>query len=110
MKNAILIVCAVTSTFLVAGCGGSFNSTTPPANNTSANNSSPVVQPEAFAQKKVDVASLNQAVQQYNAAESHYPATLKDLVPTYLAKIPPAPPGYKLNYDSSSGVVTIVQQ
>jgi hypothetical protein len=109
MKNAILVVCAVASTFLVAGCGGSSNSTTP-ANNTSANNSSPVVQPEVFAQKKVDTASLTQAVQQYNAAEGHYPATLQDLVPTYLAKVPDAPPGYKINYDSNSGAVTLMQQ
>ncbi len=109
MKNAILIACTVASTFLVVGCGGSSDSTTP-ASNTSANNPSPVVQPEAFAQKKVDVASLNQAVQQYNAAEGNYPATLQDLVPTYIAKIPPAPPGSKLNYDSSSGAVTVVQQ
>jgi hypothetical protein len=110
MKNAILIACIVASAFLIAGCGGSSTSTTPPANNASANNPSPVVQPEVFAQKKVDVASLTQAVQQYNAAEGHYPATLQDLVPTYLAKVPDAPPGYKLNYDSSSGAVTVVQQ
>jgi hypothetical protein len=94
--------------FLSAGCGDSSNSTSP--SNTSANNSSPIVQPEVFAQKKVDVASLNQAVQQYNAAEGHYPTTLQDVVPTYIAKIPPAPPGSKLNYDSSSGAVTVVQQ
>jgi hypothetical protein len=110
MKNALLLACAVASVFLLVGCGNSSNSTPPPANNTSANNSSPVVQPEVYAQKKVDVASISQAIQQYNAAEGHYPPTLQDLVPTYLAKIPPAPPGYKLNYDSTSGAVTAVQQ
>jgi hypothetical protein len=109
MKNAILVACLAALAFVFAGCGGSSNSTAP-ASNTSANNSSPVVQPEVFAQKKVDVASLTQAVQQYNAAEGHYPATLQDLVPTYIAKVPDAPPGYKLNYDSSSGAVTVVQQ
>jgi ABC-type Fe3+-hydroxamate transport system substrate-binding protein len=109
MKNAILVACLIASAFVFAGCGGSSNSTTP-ASNTSANNSSPVVQPEVFAQKKVDIASLTQAVQQYNAAEGHYPATLQDLVPTYIAKVPDAPPGYKLNYDSNSGAVTVVQQ
>jgi hypothetical protein len=109
MKNGVLIACTVASALLFAGCGGSSNSTTPPAN-TSANNSSPVVQPEVFAQKKMDLASLTQAVQQYNVAEGHYPATLQDLVPTYIAKVPAAPPGYKLNYDSNSGAVTVVQQ
>jgi hypothetical protein len=110
MKNGVLIACAVASAFLFAGCDGSSNSTPPPANNTSANNSSPVVQPEVYAQKKMDTASLTQAIQQYNAAESHYPATLQDLVPTYIAKIPDAPPGYKFSYDSSSGTLTVVQQ
>jgi predicted small lipoprotein YifL len=105
MKNAILAVCTIALVFLFTGCGGSSNGTTPPANNTS-----PVVQPEVFVQKKVDVASLTQAVQQYNAAEGHYPATLQDLVPNYIAKVPDAPPGYKLNYDSSSGAVTVAQQ
>ena len=109
MRYAPVIVFAAALAFFSAGCGDSSNSTTPPAN-TSANNSSPVVQPEVYAEKKVDVASLNQAVQQYNAAEGHYPATLQDLVPTYIAKIPPAPPGSKIDYDSSSGAVTVVQQ
>ena len=110
MKTVVVITCAMVSLGLLAGCGGG-NSTSPPAQNTSpANNSSPVVQPEVYAQKKMDLSSLTQAVQQYKAAEGNYPKTLQDLVPDYIAKIPAAPPGYKINYDPDSGSVTVMQQ
>ena len=109
MKTPMLILFAAASVLLITGCGDSSNST-PAANNTSANNSSPVVQPEVYAQKKVDVATLNQAIQQYNAAEGHYPQSLQDLAPTYIPKIPTAPAGYKFNYDATAGTVTLVQQ
>jgi hypothetical protein len=56
------------------------------------------------------VASLTQAIQQYNAAEGHYPQTLQDLAPNYIAKVPQAPAGYKFNYDPTSGSVSLVQQ
>lgn len=103
MKTPFFITCAAAAAFMLTGCGGSSSS-------TPANNSSPVVQPEIYAQNKVDVATLNQAVQQYNAAEGHYPAQLSDLTPTYIAKILDAPQGYKINYDATSGTVTLVQQ
>lgn len=93
---------------LVAGCGGSGSNTSPPSTNAAANN--PVAQPEIFAQKKVDVSALNQALQQYNAAEGHYPKDLKELAPSYIGKVPEAPNGYKFNYDPNAGTVTMVQQ
>ena len=96
--------------FVLAGCGGGSSNSTPAQNNTSANNPSPAVQPEIYAQRKADVASLNQAIQQYNAAEGHYPQKLQDLAPNYIAKLPQAPPGYKFNYDPNSGTVSAVQQ
>lgn len=94
----------------LAGCsGGSSNSGTPTTNTTSTS-SSPLAQAEVYSQKKVDVSSLNQAVQQYNAAEGHYPATLQDLVPNYVRSIPQAPAGYTFNYDANNGSVTMVRQ
>jgi hypothetical protein len=108
MKTPSLILFTAASALLITGCGDSSSST--PAANTAANNSSTVVQPEVYAQKKVDVATLNQALQQYNAAEGHYPQSLQDLAPTYIPKIPAAPAGYKFNYDASAGTVTLVQQ
>ncbi len=107
MKTKLLIILSGAMVFVLAGCGDS-SSTPPPQHN--ANNSSPVVQPEVYAQQKMDVASLNQAVQQYNAAEGHYPQTLQELAPTYIPKIPQVPAGYKINYDPNSGSVNVVRQ
>lgn len=98
---------AASSVLVFAGCGGGSSSQ---SGNNSANSSSSLVQPEVYAQEKMDVSSLNQAVQQYNAAEGHFPAQLQDLTPTYIAKIPQAPPGYKINYDATSGSVSVVHQ
>jgi len=110
MKTKFLAAFAGAALFVLAGCSGGSSSSTPAQTNTAANNSSPIVQPEIYAQQKVDVASLNQALQQYNASEGHYPQTLQDLVPNYLAKIPQAPTGYKINYDATSGSASVVQQ
>jgi hypothetical protein len=110
MKTKFLAACVGAIAFALAGCSGGSSSTTPAQTKTTANNSSPIVQPEIYAQQKVDVAALNQALQQYNASEGHYPQTLQDLVPNYLAKIPQAPSGYKINYDANNGSASVVKQ
>lgn len=107
MKAHFLLAMTVAVT-VCAGCGGGSSST--PATNATTNASSPLVQPEIFAQKKTDVAALTQAVQEYNATEGHYPKDLSELAPNYIAKVPAVPAGYKLNYDPNSGSVTLVQQ
>lgn len=107
MRTISLIPIAAITAFLIAGCGDSNNA---PQNNSTANNSSPVTQPEVYATKKVDVSSLNQAIQQYNTAQGHYPKELKELAPNYIPRIPEAPAGYKYDYDPNSGVVKLVQQ
>jgi|SRR5215469_14707491 len=109
MKTKFLIPIAAITAFLMAGCG-SGNSTNAPQTNVTANSSSPVTQPEIYAQKKVDVSSLNQAIQQYNTAQGHYPKELKDLSPNFIPRVPEAPAGYKFDYDPNSGVVKLVQQ
>jgi len=58
----------------------------------------------------MDVASLTQAIQQFNAAEGHYPKDLQELVPNYIAQVPAAPPGYTINYDPNAGTVTVKHQ
>ena len=94
----------------LAGCGGGNSNTAPASTNAAAANNNPVAQPEIFAQKKLDVSALNQALHQYNAAEGHYPKDLKELAPSYIGKVPEAPNGYKFNYDANAGSVTMVQQ
>lgn len=62
-------------------------------------------------EKKVDVTSLNHAIQQFQVQEGRYPKDLNELVTQhYLGKVPDAPYGYKINYDSKSGTVTVTQQ
>jgi len=108
MKTKFFIPVVAAAAFLLAGCG-SGNSNTPQTNST-ANNSSPMTQPEIYAQNKTDVSSLNQAIQQYNTAEGHYPKDLKDLTPNYIPRVPEAPAGYKFDYDPNSGVVKLDHQ
>jgi hypothetical protein len=55
----------------------------------------------------VDVAALRQAVQAFDKQEGHFPKTLDELTPKYIAKIPSAPSGYRLNYDPATGEIKI---
>ena len=67
-----------------------------------------VGQAQKYSVKQIDLAQLNQAIQQFNAAEGRYPNDLQELVPNYLAKIPQVPPGYQISYDATSGKVKVV--
>ena len=107
MKTRLCFAVAGAMVLALAGCTGGSSNSNSPATNTSASSSSPIVQPEIYAQKKMDLASLNQAVQQYHAAEGHYPDNLQDLAPNYIEKIPQAPDGYKFDYDANSGTVSL---
>ncbi|HUA64574.1 MAG TPA: hypothetical protein VME24_01925 [Alphaproteobacteria bacterium] len=110
MKTRFLFTVATGMVLALAGCTGGSSNSNAPATNTSADSSSPAATPQVYAQKKVDLASLNQAVQQYNAAEGHYPDSLQALAPNYIQKVPDAPAGYKFDYDANSGNVSLVQQ
>ena len=69
-----------------------------------------VGQAQKYAVKTIDVSYLNQAIQQFNAAEGRLPKDLKELVPNYVGKIPQAPYGSKIVYDPNAGTVKVVQQ
>jgi hypothetical protein len=59
----------------------------------------------------IDIAALNKAIELYEATEGQKPPTLDDLVQKkYIAAIPPPPVGKKINYDSTTGKVTIVSE
>jgi hypothetical protein len=94
----------------LTGCTGGSSNSNSPATNTAANSSSPLIQAQNYAQEKTDTATLNQAVQQYRATEGHFPQSLQDLTPNYIAKIPQAPPGYQINYDANNGTVSVAKQ
>ena len=69
-----------------------------------------VVQAKKYSEKVIDVSYLNQAIQQFNAMEGHYPKTLQELVPNYVGKMPEPPFGTKLVYDATAGTVKVVKQ
>jgi len=68
------------------------------------------VQAQKNMTKTIDVSYLNEAIQQFNVQEGHYPKDLQELVPNYVAKLPVPPYGYKLDYDANSGTVKVVPQ
>ena len=68
------------------------------------------VQAQKNMARTIDVSYLNEALQQFNAQEGHYPKTLEELVPNYVGKLPTPPYGYKLNYDANSGTVKVAPQ
>src|SRR5260221_14109348 len=103
--NSFLVLTAVA--FFAAGCGKS--STPPPAVNP-ADVNNPLVNAKRTADKTIDVAYLNQALQLFNGQEGRYPKTLAELTPKYVAKIPDAPLGYKITYDATKGEVKVVRE
>jgi hypothetical protein len=56
-----------------------------------------------------DTASLNQAVQLFQASEGRLPKDLNELVTEkYLPRLPDAPYGMKIVYNAANGQVTVV--
>ena len=123
MKPSFLISVAVG--LLLAGCGKNNSSPHPQGTNTSqTTNTTSSAQPapssadylgtlmraDKSAVKTIDVSYLNEAVQLFNTQEGRLPKDLNELVPNYVAKLPAAPYGYKIIYDATSGVVTVVKQ
>jgi hypothetical protein len=121
MKTSFLILLA--AGLFWAGCGKKSSSPSLPGTNTTptitnkAEVAKPsggylgaLVQADKSAMKTIDVSYLNQAVQLFNTQEGRLPKDLNELVPNYVAKLPPAPYGYQIKYDANSGVVTVVKQ
>ena len=121
MKASFLILMA--TGVLLAGCGKNNSSPPPQGTNTSqTTNTAEVAQPAAggylgalmqadkSAVKTIDVSYLNQAVQLFNTQEGRLPKDLNELVPNYVGKLPNPPYGYRIDYDATRGIVTVVKQ
>jgi hypothetical protein len=65
---------------------------------------------QKYAVKQIDLSYLHEAIEQFNAAEGHYPKDLKELVPNYIGEVPKAPYGSKIDYDPNTGTVKVVPQ
>ena len=127
MKASFLILLA--AGMFLAGCGKNtsktpvrnVNTANPPGQTAKATNTASAAQPsggylgslvqaDKYAVKTIDVSYLNQAVQLFQTQEGRLPKDLNELVPNYVAKLPAAPYGSRINYDAASGVVTVVKQ
>lgn len=63
------------------------------------------------AERTVDLASLNRAIQSFHAMEDRYPKDLQELVQQhYLASLPIAPTGMRIVYDATRGEARIIKQ
>jgi hypothetical protein len=108
MKTFACLLATTAAMVLLSGCDKKSSSQNATINPADVNN--PLVNAKRTADKTLDVSYLNQAVQLFNVQEGRYPNTLEELTPKYVAAIPDAPLGYKINYDASKGEVTVVRQ
>jgi hypothetical protein len=70
-----------------------------------------MVKAQQLAIKTIDVTSLNNEVQLFNAQEGRFPKDLNELVTThYIGALPEAPVGMKLVYDATQGKVSAVRE
>ncbi len=108
---------------VMTGCGNNNSGKAAPSTNSTAGATNggslvtapvdylgAVVQADKTMTKTIDVSYLNEAIQQFNVQEGHYPKDLQELVPNYVGKLPTPPYGYKLDYDANSGTVKVVSQ
>jgi ABC-type glycerol-3-phosphate transport system substrate-binding protein len=122
MKTFSFLLLSLAAGLLLAGCGGSNSSKPAQATNATPNynTGNPITAPvdylgavgqaQRYAIKTIDLSYLNEAIQQFNAAEGRLPKDLKELMPNYIGKIPQAPYGTKIVYDPNTGVVKVVKQ
>jgi hypothetical protein len=105
---------------LLAGCGNN-NQSKPAQGTNAAAGGNPLDTGGGYvgalgraqnnAVKTIDTTSLDEAVQMFNVQEGRLPKDLNELVEKKLiGKIPPAPFGMKLDYDPSTGKVSVVKQ
>ena len=113
-------ILTVLMSLVLAGCGDS-SPTSSTASTTNASSGSPVTAPVDYlnavakgkqsAEKTIDTTSLDKAIQMFGVDHGRNPKDLNELVQQkYIPRIPEAPYGTKLVYDSNSGTVTVQKQ
>ena len=111
---------SLAASLLLIGCGESSDKPGQPTNGA-ASSGNPLNAPADYmgalgkaqqtAVKTADTASLNQAIQTFGVDQGRNPKDLNELIEKkYLAKIPAAPNGMKLDYDATAGKVKVVPQ
>jgi len=116
MKTSFLFVLATAA--CLTGCGEKSSSNSNPTNSTSGN---PLTAPvdylgavgkaQQHAVKTIDIASITQAIQLFQADRGRLPKDLNELVTErFLGKIPEAPYGSRIDYDPATGQVKVVKK
>lgn len=114
MKIPVLISISVAA--LLTGCGK--NSTAGnAANDASTVANAPMnylktaTAAEKSSENKINVASLTEAINQFNVQEGRYPTNLDELAAKhYIGKVPQSPIGYKIVYNSTDGSIKVVRE
>ena len=111
-----LLLALLAGSVIASGCGKNNSSSqttgaspaTLPAN---GDYGSTLANAQNHALAVVDLSSLKQAVDLFNAQEGRYPSNLDELVKSRMIReIPPVPRGGKLDYNPATGEIKIVQQ
>ena len=90
MKAIYSLFIAITVVALLTGCGKTDTKS-----------------PEAVPTPMDNLAALKNAIQAFNTQEGHFPKTLDELAPKYIAKVPDAPSGFKYAYDPATGELKV---
>jgi hypothetical protein len=117
MQNKFLPALAIVALAL-GGCG---KKDSKPASNSDFGSGNPITVPvdylgavgkaKQFAEKKIDIAQIEKAVQFFHEAEDRFPKDLNEAVENhYLGEVPKAPYGMKIVYDATTGEVKVVKQ
>jgi len=70
-----------------------------------------VNQARKMAIKKIDIASLQNAISLFQGQEDRYPRDLNELAAKhYIQTVPQLPPGLRFDYNPQTGEVRVVQQ
>jgi hypothetical protein len=108
--KTISVLCGV-SLLLLAGCGKNSDSSGGSSLTAPVDYLKAAGKAEQKAEKTVDVAAINQALQMFNVQEGRFPKDLNELVEKkYMPRLPVPPVGSKLVYDATAGTVKVVRQ
>ena len=119
MKTLLCSLLAVG--LVVTGCGKKENKAVAKETNAPAATGNPITAPVDYlgavakakkvSEKTIDMAYINQAIQQFNAMEERYPTDLREMVTKgYLRSVPEPPYGMRFIYDAKTGQFRVVRQ
>ena len=117
-KMTVWLLGLMAGAVILSGCGKQPPAAAQPTNTPSAGGN-PITAPVDYlgavnqarksSERKLDVVSLKQAIEQFQVAEERFPKSLDELVAKrYLGRLPAPPPGMKFDYDPQAGTVKVL--